>query len=159
MTTVEAVPAKEIRAAALADLPELREVYRRSSLSNDADRPHLLAHPELLELDETLVEERRVIVAVSDECVVGFASTDERAGHVELVGLFVDPEVTRQGVGRRLVTSVAASARAAGHLRVEVTANRHALDFYEALGFRTDGVAQTRFGDALRMHLPLAHDA
>ena len=37
--------------------------------------------------------------------------------------------------------------------RINVTANGHALAFYEALGFVTDGLIATRFRDAPRMHL------
>jgi hypothetical protein len=37
-----------IRTAARADLDQLRDIYRRSSLHNDGDRVALLAHPEAL---------------------------------------------------------------------------------------------------------------
>jgi hypothetical protein len=38
-----------IREAVPADTAVLRDVYRRSSLSNDGDRASLLANPEVLE--------------------------------------------------------------------------------------------------------------
>jgi hypothetical protein len=44
-------------------------------------------------------------------------------------------------------------ARAQGADRVEVTANPHAMAFYESVGFSHDGVAQTLFGPAPRMRL------
>jgi hypothetical protein len=34
-----------------------------------------------------------------------------------------------------------------------VTANHHALAFYEKVGFVADGEVETRFGAGLRMHL------
>ena len=40
-----------------------------------------------------------------------------------------------------------------GVQRIEVTGNDHALAFYQRAGFVIDGVAQTRFGPATRMHL------
>ena len=39
---------------------------------------------------------------------------------------------------------------------IEVTANGHARDFYEAAGFVFDAITETRFGPALRMHLDVA---
>ena len=59
----------------------------------------------------------------------------------------------RRGVGRALIVDVAAITRSRGIARVEVTANGHALAFYEAAGFVEDGTAETRFGPAQRMHL------
>jgi predicted GNAT family N-acyltransferase len=40
--------------------------------------------------------------------------------------------------------------------RVEVTANPHALAFYENVGFIHDGDVGTRFGAGIRMHLDIA---
>jgi len=48
-----------IRDASPGDMPALRDVFRRSSLSNDGDRPNLLAHPEVLELGDRAVREGR----------------------------------------------------------------------------------------------------
>jgi hypothetical protein len=39
--------------------------------------------------------------------------------------------------------------------RIEVTANPHAMAFYERAGFVPDGTAETRFGAAPRMRLDL----
>ena len=44
-------------------------------------------------------------------------------------------------------------ARQAGIARIEVTANRHALAFYDAVGFVYDHDVETRFGPAPRMFL------
>ncbi len=46
-----------------------------------------------------------------------------------------------------------ANARAQGVTRIEVTANGHARDFYDTVCFILDGIEQTRFGPADRMHL------
>ena len=46
-----------------------------------------------------------------------------------------------------------AVARAQGLERIEVTANGHALDFYESVGFVLDGAVETAFGRGSRMHL------
>lgn len=145
--------APSIRAAQPADLPRLRDVYRRSSLSNAGDRPHLLAHPEALQLAEAPVHEGRTIVATREGTVVGFATADERDGALELVDLFVDPDETRRGIGSSLVRAVRERATSVGATRVEVTGNPHALAFYERAGFVVVGDAETEFGPALRLHL------
>jgi GNAT superfamily N-acetyltransferase len=145
-----------IRPATADDVDVLREVFRRSSLSNAADRPHLLAHPEALELDVHGVVDGRTRVAIGDGRIVGFATTTSGGGAAELDDLFVDPEAMRQGVGTALVRDAAATAHGVGDSRLEVTANEQARAFYESVGFVEVGNVETRFGPALRMHLDLA---
>jgi hypothetical protein len=62
-----------IRAACASDLAALRDVFRRSSLSNDGDRDLLLARPEVLELTNVRITEGRAQVAVgADDEILGF---------------------------------------------------------------------------------------
>jgi GNAT superfamily N-acetyltransferase len=99
------------------------------------------------------VREGRTRAAVAGERIVGFA-TWLRAGDVfEIEDLFVDPERMRHGIGRALVLDLIAIARGQGIGRVEVTANRHALAFYEKAGFVVDHEVETTFGPAPRMHM------
>ena len=145
----------EIRTATLADHDAVREVRRRSSLSNAGDRDNLLANPETLEYDATPLREGRTRVAVVDDRVIGLATTLPTEEGLELEALFVDPEWMRRGIGRELVLDVVDAARASGIGRVDVTANQHALAFYESVGFVSDGEIATRFGPAPRMRLDL----
>jgi GNAT superfamily N-acetyltransferase len=147
------VVATEIRPAEPADVPSLRAVFRRSSLSNDGDRTILLAHPEVLELSDLRLRDGNPIVATVDGTVAGFANIIDSDGWIELDGLFVDPDWMRRGVGRVLVEAVIADACARGFARIEVTANEHARSFYEAVGFVQHAVVETRFMPAPRMHL------
>ncbi len=140
-----------IRTATSADHLAVRDVRRRASLSNDGDRENLLANPETLEYDPTPLIEGRTRVAVDDGRVVGFATTSGD-DELELDALFVDPSSMRAGVGRRLIDDLVDDAHARSVTRINVTANPHALAFYEAVGFVADGVERTRFGDAPRMH-------
>ena len=142
-----------IRVAGPADIAALRDVYRRSSLSNDGDRPNLLANPDSLDFDDSAVAEQRTRVAIDADQIVGFATTHAHADIVELDDLFVDPHWMRRGVGRSLVIDAAMVARSLGATRIEVTANPHASAFYSAAGFVSDGVSETRFGPGHRMHL------
>ena len=56
-------------------------------------------------------------------------------------------------IGRALVLDLIATARGRGIGRVEVTANQHALAFYEKAGFVIYREEATRFGPAPRMRL------
>ena len=62
------------------------------------------------------------------------------------------PASMRTGVGRALIGDLVEHATSRGVARMNVTANDHALAFYEALGFVHDGVIPTRSGVARRMH-------
>ena len=53
----------------------------------------------------------------------------------------------RRGIASTLVNDLAATVS-----RIDLTANPHALAFYESVGFVEDGVAETSGGPAVRMH-------
>ena len=146
-------PIVSLRHAVSADAEELREVYRRSSLSNEGDRAALLSHPEALEFSDLAVQEHRVRVAVVDDRIVGFVTLLATGPTGELEDLFVDPDWMLHGVGRALVLDAVETARDQGLTRVEVTANPHALGFYEQVGFVANGMTQTRFGPGHRMSI------
>ena len=98
-------------------------------------------------------------ILVDKDTTFAFMCEGDRRGHEQyycgIEDLFVDPEVMRQGIGRALIADAVAAARHAGVGRIEVTANEHALAFYEEVGFVWDGVADTRFGPAPDMHLDI----
>jgi GNAT superfamily N-acetyltransferase len=142
-----------IRDAVPGDMGALRDVFRNSSLSNDGDRMNLLAHPDALELSDLAVTGGRTRAAVADGAIVGFATWLSAGDAIEIEDLFVDPERMGQGIGRALVLDLIAIARGRGVRRVEVTANQHALAFYEKAGFVAGHEVETRFGPAPRMHL------
>jgi GNAT superfamily N-acetyltransferase len=143
-----------VRQATIGDLSELRRIYRRASLSNEGDRPALLAHPSVLEYSGVAVAEGRTRVAIIPAGeAVGFASIAFSGDVVELEDLFVEPEWMNRGVGRGLVVDAVERARDLGARRIEVTANPHALGFYTKTGFVLDGDVETRFGPGHRMHL------
>jgi GNAT superfamily N-acetyltransferase len=153
-----AVPGLAIRTAVAADLPALRRVFRAASLSNAGDAPMLLARPEFLIFNGEGVAAGRTLVAIvgpkGKERVIGFATVvaGEDDG-LELEDLFVDPNWHRRGVARLLVRQVVSTARDAGHRRLWVTGNPHALAFYLAVGFVQVDQLSTPLGIGLRMSL------
>jgi GNAT superfamily N-acetyltransferase len=144
-----------IRLGVPADLPAASDVYRSASLSNAGDRDSLLAHPEYLVLGPEGLAEGRTYVAEEEGSLVGFATWVEADGVFELEDLFVDPGWRRRGIAAALVDRIAQVLRARGVQRLEVTANPHAMGFYRAAGFVDCGAAETVFGLAPRMMLPV----
>jgi GNAT superfamily N-acetyltransferase len=143
-----------IRAACASDLPALRDVFRRSSLSNEGDRGLLLARPEVLELaDEGIAEGRtQVAVGAGDE-ILGFITTRPlNACVLEIEELFVDPDWIRTGVASRLVEDLLATASRKDVRRIELTANPHANAFYRDAGFVQGHDSETRLGGAPRLY-------
>lgn len=143
-----------IRPAMLSDTACVARVFRASALSNDGNRENLLAHPEALEFsDLPIVEGRTRVAADADGDIVGFATYVISEDIFNLDDLFVNPGRMGNGVGSALVEDVIALAQEHGTTRIEVTADKHALGFYEKAGFVYDHNVYTRFGPAPRMHL------
>lgn len=71
--------------------------------------------------------------------------------HVAIIATYVDLELRRQGIGRRLAEATFAAARAKGYEKILTYVradNPAALAFYRGLGFRVVGTAerQARLG-------------
>ncbi|KWX79061.1 GNAT family N-acetyltransferase [Paenibacillus jilunlii] len=135
-----------IRNAVVDDVDTLRDVFRRAALTNEDVRELIAIHPEWLLWDDAMMPFTRV--AVVDGRVVGFASVRPIGDFLELEDLFTDPDWMRQGVASALIEDIARRG-----MRVEVTANPHAIGFYESVGFVANGFANTQGGPAPRMHL------
>jgi GNAT superfamily N-acetyltransferase len=146
-----------VRSARVGEREALEALQLRSSVRDPMYRAQLAAHPDAIDLPVEQITAGHVRVAEQNGVVVGFAVLLERSGGAcELDGLFVEPEYMRGGVGRRLVEDAARLARERGAARIDVVANPQSLAFYEAVGFTFAGEAQTRFGPAPRMLLPVA---
>lgn len=145
-----------LRDARLSDMAELRGVFVRASLSNEGDRPLLREHPEWLELSDVAVREGRTRVALDDgRVVIGFATYVISEGIAELEDLFVDPSHRRRGIGEALVRDISDQVRHMDFEMLEVTANPHAMAFYESMGFTPDRLVDTEGLPALRMRRPI----
>jgi GNAT superfamily N-acetyltransferase len=105
-----------------------------------------MLNPDAIYLPAGQIANGQVIVAVIDKDIAGFAAV---VGG-ELDGLFVEPDLWGQGIGRALVDAATHEARRKG-LALKVIANPRARRFYEHCGFALEGEVQTRFGPALKM--------
>jgi GNAT superfamily N-acetyltransferase len=65
--------------------------------------------------------------------------------------LFVQPEATRRGIGRRLVEQAERSAYAAGRRRLRVWSSLNAVPFYRAVGFLPERRARWPVQSALEL--------
>jgi GNAT superfamily N-acetyltransferase len=149
-----------IRTAVLADLPALQQVFKAASLSNAGDAPLLLARPEFLVFAGDGIARGRTRVATTTtehgDRLCGFATVAVHPHEgLELEDLFVDPDRRRRGIARQLVLDSVRTAHQAGHQRLSVTGNPHALAFYLAVGFVEIGQVATELGCGLRMQLDL----
>lgn len=150
------MPRVRIRDAAASEAHTLEALQRRSSDVWEAYREQLAAHRDAIELPQSFIDRGWVRVAVGDDATaIGFSVLIPADGSThELDGLFVEPAHMGIGVGRALVQDAAVRAIGAGADRLEVTAGP-AQGFYEKLGFRVIGSAETRFGPAVRMRREL----
>ncbi len=130
-----------IRAARATELPRLAEIERDAGARFDAI-PALAAIPEVLvppgAFDAALAR-GQVWVAAVDDVPIGFAYADLLDDAVHLEELDVLQAWGRRGIGRALVDTVVADARARGRAAVTLTTFRDVpwnAPFYLALGFR-----------------------
>lgn len=139
-----------IRMARPDERDALEDIQRRASLALEDYREQLTAHPDAIELPVSQIERGEVIVAEIGDRLAGFAAVIIEDEAAELDGLFVEPDLWRQGIGAALIDVAVHEARRRG-LAMMVVANPSAQEFYEKCGFTLEGEAQTRFGPGLRM--------
>jgi GNAT superfamily N-acetyltransferase len=141
-----------IRLAVAGEREALEALQWRASLRNSRDREGLLANPDAILLPLEQIAAGQVFVAVRDTTIIGFAAVLPRAdGDAELDGLFVEPDIWRQGIGHALVARSTKYAIASGSAVLHVVGNPHAAGFYKACGFEPCGSHRTRFGVGILM--------
>lgn len=90
-------------------------------------------------------------VAVADDRIVGFAAVETIDGQSYLHELDVHPDHGRRGLGRRLIATAVAAARAVGQTALRLSTFRHIpwnAPYYVKLGFRE--LPEADWGPGLR---------
>ncbi len=130
----------------------LEDLKRRSSLTQEAHRAFLLAHPEAIDLKEDYITAQAAWVAMRGRNIAGFTVfLDKNAGLYEIEDLFVEPEFMSVGIGRFLVTEALKIAVTTGAVSVEVVASAESRGFYLRCCFEELETAPVEFGTAIRM--------
>ena len=80
------------------------------------------------------IERYEFFVAEEEGVVVGFGELGQEAGEIQ--GLYVSPDVAGRGVGRKLLSTLEARARAHGLGSLSLTSSLNAVSFYERAGFK-----------------------
>lgn len=135
-----------IRPTARTDLAAVDALLARAypKLLKGAYPPSVLvtALPLISRAQPALVACGTYYAVLKDGAIVGVGGwTRDRMvrgrGHVRHVA--TDDRAVRQGIGRALISHIAAQARAAGILELECWATRNAVPFYAAQGFTEEG--------------------
>ncbi|MBI2558957.1 GNAT family N-acetyltransferase [Candidatus Woesearchaeota archaeon] len=79
-----------------------------------------------------LSKTRRIYVAVEKLKLIGTASLKKN----RILSVFVDPDLHKQGIGRKLVKHLEITAIKEGYNKIEIPSNTTALKFYEKLGYK-----------------------
>ena len=115
-----------------------------------------MEHPDAIDLAREHLLENRVLVAMVDGRVLGFATVLPRPdGDAELEALFVEPQAWRRGIGRALVDACLAEAARSGAKALHVIGNPNAQPFYDTCGFVTYGIGDMPFGKGILMKKPI----
>jgi len=145
-----------IRTAGINERRALEQLQLRASLANPGDREHLLRNPDIISIPEEQLASGCVFVAERDGVTLGFAALQPNEyGSVELDVMFVEPDNSLHGNGRKLVAHCVAEARRRGADRLTLIANPHALAFYRSCRFEERAPVQTLFGPAVLMEFGL----
>ncbi|KIC50824.1 GNAT family N-acetyltransferase [Tateyamaria sp. ANG-S1] len=103
------------------------------------------AQPDLLACGTYyVVEEDNVVLGAG-----GWTPDRKETGVGHIRHVVTDDRALRRGVGRLLMLHCFAVARAAGVVRMECSATRTAVPFYEAVGFRQVGLIDVPLGDGI----------
>jgi ribosomal protein S18 acetylase RimI-like enzyme len=90
------------------------------------------------------------LVAVLDSALVGGIRGHPRQGVLHLSGMYIDPNFTRRGIGRALLSSLLGQFSAGTIVRADVRpTSLGAIAFYAQMGFQCVGRSRTRVGGDL----------
>lgn len=149
---MSSVPTKgeiRVRRADTGDVVAMTDIAFRSKQSNGYSDAFMEACRDELRVTEESLEVAMYWVA-EREAICGLVALTQ-AGEVH--AFFIDPDLKRQGIGRKLWSVVLAQAEASGMTALRLDADPEAVPFYESLGFLVIGT--TPSGSIPGRELPL----
>ena len=145
-------------AEATSDL--LQELIAAGARENRADADfalsHYIRHPHRLHCFVAIDDEGKVLGLQSLKRAHDGNSYGTQVGW-GIIGTHVRPSAARRGIGSRLFAATLTGARAAGLPAIEAyigQGNKAALEYYEALGFRTHRRPEGIVCKVLRLSAP-----
>jgi len=138
-----------IRAATMADLPAITEIYNEAILTTDAtfdNEPKTLAEQEVWFSSHD--SHHPILVAEWDKVVVGWASLSEwssRCAYADTaeISIYIKQEFRHRGVGKRLMATLMREGERVGLHTViaRITdGNQVSIRLHKAAGFKNIGV-------------------
>ena len=124
----------QVRSARLGDLPDLDRIALAAKSHWGYAPEQLIRWASDLRTRPETIAAWPTRVAEIDGRVAGFAQIDPTARPWELVSLWVQPGLMRQGIGAALLRTMQAVANQSGVPEIHIDSDPNALAFYTACG-------------------------
>lgn len=141
-----------LRPAARTDCEALSELCFRSKASNGYDASFLDACRDELTVTARTIAEGELWMTESDGKPVGFFDIRLESDTLEVYALYVDPDLKRSGIGRKLWAAIEERAVDMAANAIELDADPSAVAFYKAMG--CDVIGQSPSGSIPGRMLP-----
>ena len=94
-----------------------------------------------------LSKTRKIYVAVEKLKLIGTASLEKN----RILSVFVEPDLHKQGIGRKLVKHLEITAIKEGYNKIEIPSNITAVKFYEKLDYKKIKKIDSAYGIEYKM--------
>lgn len=122
------------RPATVLDCDVLSELSYRSKASNGYDANFMDACRDELAVTPEKIAEGELWISEADSKSVGFFDIRLEKDTLEVYALYVDADLKRTGIGRKLWAAMEERAIAMAAEAIELDADPSAVDFYKAMG-------------------------
>jgi len=129
-----------VREARPDELPSLSDLCLRSKAVWGYNDAFLDACRRELTLQADELDTTKVVVAEDRYAVAGMVQIKVVRRQADLLKLFVEPHMLRQGIGRQLFAWAVEQARSMGARRLLIESDPDAAPFYRRMGARDVGV-------------------
>ncbi len=123
-----------LRPAKMSDCDPLSHLSYRSKASNGYNACFMQACRDELMVTAETIADGELRIADTDGKPVGFFDIRLESGSLEVYALYVDPDLKRSGMGRKLWAAIEERAVAMAAKAIELDADPSAVEFYKAMG-------------------------